>query len=69
MRQELVPEIVGERCINSRKDGQKLGFESSDFSFGGIAPVNMRGHQLLRYVPLFIDGYAVLCAGFVVQDL
>ena len=58
-----------EQCIYSGKDGQKLRFESSDLSFGGIAPVNMQGHQLLRYVPLFIDGYVVLYAGFVVQDL
>ena len=46
-----------------------MGFESLDGSFLRIAPVHMRGHQLVRCIPLFIDRYAVLCVGFVVQDL
>ena len=29
----------------------------------------MRGNQLVRFVPLLLDGSTILCDGFVLQDL
>ena len=46
-----------------------MRFESSDCAFGIIAPVHIGGHQLVWFVPLFLDGSEVFCAGFIVQYL
>ena len=43
-------------------------FEISDCLFGGIAPVHMKGHHMVRFVPLFLDCSTIFCAEFVVQD-
>ena len=43
--------------------------EISDCAFGGIVPVHMGGHQLVRCVTLFLDDSVVFCDGLVVQDL
>ena len=47
VRSELVPEIFGERCIYSFKDGDKMGFEISDCRFGGIVPSGTLWYTLI----------------------
>ena len=41
-----------------------MGFDSSEFSFGGIAPVQMQRHQLVLCVTLFLDSFVVFYDGF-----
>ena len=65
VRQELVPEIVGEHCIDASKDGKKVCFEFPDGAFGVIASVHIRGQQLLIFFPLPLDGLTILLDGFI----
>ena len=46
-----------------------MGLESVDCKFCYIAPVHMGGHYLERYFTVFLDGTAVVCAVFIVEDL
>ena len=69
MRQELVPEIVGERFTDNSHDGKKVRFGGTDGLLGGIAPVHIRGHRLVICFPLLPDGAAILLAGLILQDL
>ena len=44
-------------------------FEGPDGLFCGIAPVYIRGHQLVICSPLLLDGAAILLSEFIVQGL
>ena len=42
LREEEVPAIFGERWINAGEDGEEVGFECTDGTFGGVAAMDVR---------------------------
>ena len=46
MRQKLVPKKVGEGGREAVEDAEEVSFEGADGTFGGIAAMDSRGHQL-----------------------
>ena len=69
MRQEIVPEIVGECFIEAIQDDKEVQFEGPDGAFDGIAPMHIRGHQLVICFPLLLDGALIILDELIVQEL
>ena len=69
MREELVPQVVGEGDRYAGEDAEKVGFEGADGTFSDVAAVDIGGNELVRGLPDVSDVATVLLAGFVVEDL
>ena len=69
LREELVPEKVGERVGDSGKDCQKVCFKSSDGLFSGIASVDIWWDKLKISVTFVFYGKLVGFTNLFVQDL
>ncbi len=50
LRNELVPEVDGERWVGSREDRYKVSFERLYSAFCFVGPVIKRGHEFVLYV-------------------
>ena len=49
LRNELVPEVDGERWVSSSKDRDKVSLESLYSAFCFVGPVGKRGHEFVLY--------------------
>ena len=68
LRNELVPEVDGERWVSSSKDRYKVSLESLYSAFCFVGPVIKRGHEFVLYV-LGNEVLPQAFRSFVVQDL
>ena len=50
LRNELVPEVDGERRVSSGKDRYKVSLEHLYSAFCFVGPVSKRGHEFVLYV-------------------
>ena len=69
MRQELVPEVVGEGFADAGQNGEEVGFESLDGMLGKAVAMNVWRHELVGSFPNICDGTNELCASFIVEDM
>ena len=69
LREELVPEEVGEGIGDAGEDGKELSFKSADGTFSDIAAMEIWWEKLEIAIPLINDGAAILSASFIVNDL
>ena len=69
MREELVPEEVGEGVGDASKNGKEVCFEGEDGSFINVTAVDIWRDKLKGAVPVFDNGTAVFGTGFVIEDL
>ena len=69
MREELVPQIVGEGGKDAGGDVEEVSLECGDGTFGYIAAMDIGGHKLVCGFPDVSDVSAVFLACFVVEDL
>jgi hypothetical protein len=69
LREEEIPAMFGERWINTGEDGEEVGFECADCTFGFVAAVHVRWDELMLAVPFLGDAVDVGSAGFIVEDL
>ena len=67
--EKLIPQVDGERGYDAGEDAEEVGLEGTDAAIGGIAVMEIRGHELESGSPLFCDGAAVFLAVLVVDDL
>jgi hypothetical protein len=68
LREEEVQLVGWEGSINTSKDGNEMGFECSDHSFGSIVVVLVRWDQLVGAMPLVHDISFVVSTGFIVEN-
>ena len=68
LRNELVPEVDGDRWVSSGKDLYKVSLESLDGAFCFVGPVGKWGHEFVLYV-LGNEVLPQAFRSFVVQDL
>ncbi len=68
MWEEEVPSDGWEGHVNASVDGNEMGFECSDRSFGNIAAVHVRWDQLVCAVPLVHDASSVVSTGFIDEN-
>ena len=69
MREELVPQVVGEVGRYVDEDVEQVGFEGGDGTFEDVAVVDIGEHELVCGLPDVSDVVTVILAGFVVKDL
>ena len=69
LREELVPQEVGERIGDAGKDGKEVGFEIADGAFGYVAAMEIRWDNMESAVSIFNNGVTILGAGLVVEYL
>ena len=69
MREELVPQEVGEGIVDASKDRKEVGFEGADGAFRYVAAMDVRRDNMEIAVPIFNDGATIINAGLVVKDL
>ena len=69
LREELVPQEVGERIGDAGKDGKEVGFEIADGAFGYVAAMEIRWDKQESAVSIFNNGATILKAGLIVKDL
>ena len=58
-----------EGCVHASKHCFEVGFESADCALGGIAVVDVGGHQLVFDIPFVHDHLFEVCTDFIVHDL
>ena len=69
LRQELIPEVLGEGLTDAGQNGEELGFEGLDGTFDKVAAMNVWRHELVGSFPILCDGMNELCASFMVMDM
>ena len=69
LREELVPEEVGEGIRDAREDGKEVSFKSAGGAFGYVAAMDTRRDNLESSVTLVNDGPTILRDGLIVEDL
>ena len=69
LREELVPEEVGEGIGDAREDGKEVSFRSADGAFGYIAAMDIWQDKPGGAVPLVNDSATILGAILIVEDL
>ncbi len=69
LRQELVPEVVGEGFADAGQNREEVGFEGSDGTLGKVVAMNVWRHELVGSFPIICDGTNELCASFIVMDM
>ena len=69
LREELVPQEVGEGIVDYVKDRKEVGSEGGDSAFGYIEAMDIRRDNLESAVQIFNDGATIINTGLVVKDL
>ena len=69
MREELVPEEVGEGIGDHSEDGKDVSFKILDGTFRNIAVIDIWQDKLEIAVPIINDSTVILGASFIVKDL
>ena len=69
LREEFIPEVVGEGFTDAGQNREEVGFEGLDGMFGKVAAMNVWRYELIGSFPILGDGVDVLRAGFVVEHL
>ena len=65
----MIPKKGGERVVDTRKDGDEMGFEGADGAFCGVATMYVGRYELVLCLPFLSNFLAVGGADLVAQDL
>jgi hypothetical protein len=69
LSKEQIPEVAGEISGKTRDDGKEVGLEGLYGMFGGIAAMDMRGHELVSPLPCVFNCLLEVHADFIVKDV
>ena len=69
LREEHIPEVVGEGFTDASQNGEEVGFEGLDGMFCKVVVMNVWQYELVDCFPIFGDNTNVFCAILIVEHL